>query len=168
VDDKKLLLNQFRYKQWSDARLLLTIKPLEASIENASQQFIFQQLNHIVIVEELFKARLLEYPAPHKNTNTAILPNLNELEGRLERNNKWYFNFAKRCSNEDLKRVIKFYFVDDLKGAMEIREILFHIINHATYHRGAIGSTIDRIGGKHPADTYSVYLHQAEKQRREY
>jgi len=45
-------------------------------------------------------------------------------------------------------------------------EILFHIINHGTYHRGAIGHALDLAQVSHPADTYTVFIHATEPERR--
>ena len=47
-------------------------------------------------------------------------------------------------------------------------EILFHIINHGTYHRGAIGHALDLAEVPHPADTYTVFIHAAQPERREH
>ncbi len=60
-----------------------------------------------------------------------------------------------------------FQFVDGKHGTMTRREILFHIVNHGTYHRGAIGHALDLAGVSHPADTYTVFIHSAQPVRRE-
>ena len=45
---------------------------------------------------------------------------------------------------------------------MTRQEILFHIVNHGTYHRGAIGHALDLAGAPRPADTYTLYIHSAQ------
>jgi uncharacterized damage-inducible protein DinB len=50
---------------------------------------------------------------------------------------------------------------------MTRQEILFHIVNHGTYHRGAIGHALDLVGAVRPADTYTVFSHSVEPSRRE-
>lgn len=50
---------------------------------------------------------------------------------------------------------------------MTRQEILFHIVNHGTYHRGAIGHALDLAGAPRPADTYTVFIHAAQPQRRD-
>jgi uncharacterized damage-inducible protein DinB len=51
--------------------------------------------------------------------------------------------------------------------------MLFHIINHSTCHRGAIGRALDLAGIPHPAGAHvvylhaAVYIHAAEPERRE-
>lgn len=43
---------------------------------------------------------------------------------------------------------------------------LYHLINHGTYHRGAIGHALDLAGAARPADTYTVFVHATELGRR--
>ena len=61
----------------------------------------------------------------------------------------------------------RFRFADGRDGCMTRREILFHVLNHATYHRGAIGHALDLARVPHPADTYTVFIHQHQPGRRE-
>ncbi len=67
----------------------------------------------------------------------------------------------------ELGRLVVLVFSDGLNGAMTCEEMLFHLINHGTYHRGAIGHALDLAGGKRPADTYSVFVHGIEPERRQ-
>lgn len=59
-----LLVESFNYKAWSDRRTLDAIARIDAEAFPASLAFALQQLNHMAIVEELFRARLLGEPAP--------------------------------------------------------------------------------------------------------
>lgn len=45
-------------------------------------------------------------------------------------------------------------------------EAILHLVNHGTYHRGAIGHALDRADGNRPADTYTVFIRGAEPERR--
>ena len=129
---------------------------------------MLQQLNHIVIVEELFRARLLGLNAPHQSTNTVQIPVLSELSMRLSSSNKWLLAYTQQLNNESLNEMIHFQFVDGRNGRMTCAEILFHLINHGTYHRGAIGHSLDLADGDRPADTYTVFAHAVEPTRRDH
>ena len=69
--------------------------------------------------------------------------------------------------SEDLQQQVRFTFVDGKKGSMSREEVLYHLINHGTYHRGAIGHALDLANTTRPADTYTVFVHAAEPGRRE-
>lgn len=49
---------------------------------------------------------------------------------------------------------------------MSVEEILFHVLNHGTYHRGSIAHALDLAGVDHPPDGYGIFVHQAEPDRR--
>jgi len=162
-----MLTKYFLYKRWADRRAIAAIRRVDHLVYKAEATFLCQQLNHMVIVEELFKSRLLGEVSNHVSTNTEIVPNLDELESRLENSNEWYFDYASKVQNEGaLDREVRFSFVDGKGGTMSRQEILFHIINHGTYHRGAIGHKLDVCFVSHPADTYTVFIHEAEPIRR--
>lgn len=161
-----MLVKAFQYKSWADQRTIAAIRQIDRAQFGGKFDFARQQLNHMVIVEELFKSRLLGEAAPHAVTNTATLPELDALQGRLEASNAWFSAFAARASSQD-EQVISFEFVDGQQGALSRQEMLFHVINHGTYHRGAIGHALDLSGAVRPADTYTVFIHQAEPERRQ-
>ncbi|WP_159875798.1 MULTISPECIES: DinB family protein [Aquitalea] len=161
------MLNQaFDYKLWADQRTLLAARTLDAVAQPQAFAFVCQQFNHMLIVEELFRARLLGLAAPHAATNTAQLPALDELENRLMASDIWFADHITGLAPASREQIIRFDFADGQAGSMSRLEILFHIINHGTYHRGAIGHALERAGAPRPADTYTLYIHAAEPQRR--
>lgn len=161
-----MFAHAFAYKQWADQRTLQAIATLDATTQSATLGFVCQQLNHMLIVEELFRARLLGLPAPHAATNSAQLPELAELERRLLASDAWFASHVASVEPASAAEIIRFVFADGLAGSMSREEILFHILNHGTYHRGAIGHALEQAGALRPADTYTLYIHAAEPQRR--
>ncbi len=161
------LLSLLQYKSWADTRTLAAVAHIDRSQHGAAFDFARQQLNHMVRVEALFRARLIGEPAPHDSTNTAQLPAFAALAASLEASNHWLLDYVPTLNAGALAQCIRFTFVDGQKGAMSREEMLCHLINHGTYHRGAIGHALDLAGAPRPADTYTVFLHAAEPGRRE-
>ncbi len=166
-DFASMFADVFDYKQWADCRTLDAVKTIDATRHPSPLAFACQQLNHMVIVEELFKARLLGEPAPHASTNTEQVPGLPELELRITTLHAWFTGYLPGLEATQLQETLTFQFADGKHGSMTRQEILFHIVNHGTYHRGAIGHALDLAGAPRPADTYTVYVHAAEPQRRD-
>jgi len=162
-----MLTDAFNYKQWADRRTLDASKAIEAKEPSATVSFIRQQLNHMVIVEELFRARLLGDEPSHRSTNTEIVPTLNEIDLRLTQSNQWLIRYVADLDSETLNDQVLFQFVDGKQGRMTRFEILFHLVNHGTYHRGAIGHALDLAKAVRPADTYTVFIHALQPERRQ-
>ena len=74
-----LQVNAFKYKSWADERTLLAIGHINKEGYQSAYAFVTQQINHMVIVEELFKSRLSGEPPLHSSTNTEQLPDLDAL-----------------------------------------------------------------------------------------
>ena len=161
------ILNQLRYKQWADSRTLDAMAMIDAERFSSEIAFALQQLNHVVRVEEVFRARLLGNTEPHSTSNSEVLPTHEELSKRLSESNDWLQTYVKSMSSEMLGEKIRFRFLDGKNGTMTREEVLFHLVNHGTYHRGAIGRSLDIAGGLRPADTYTVFVHAMEPGRRE-
>ncbi|MDF3933878.1 DinB family protein, partial [Pseudomonas citronellolis] len=80
--------------------------------------------------------------------------------------NRWLLAYAQALSEADAGQWLDFRFADGQAGRMTRREMLFHLVNHGTYHRGAIGHALDLAGAPRPADTYTVFIHAVQPQRR--
>ncbi len=156
-----------KYKEWADRRTLDAVALIDETAHATEATFVRQQLNHMVRVEELFRARLNGSAEPHDSTNTTVQPSLDELADRLKASNQWLQNYAASLTPDQLQERIRFTFVDGKSGMLSREEIIYHLINHGTYHRGAIGHALDRSGTPRPADTYTVFIHAFEPQRRE-
>jgi uncharacterized damage-inducible protein DinB len=162
-----LLHDSLRYKCWADRRTLDAVAQIDEHRFPAAMAFARQQLNHMVRVEELFRARLLGEREPHATTNSDTVPGLEELERRLSASNDWLQAYAQSLAPDQRTEPIHFHFVDGQRGTLSRGEVLFHLVNHGTYHRGAVGHALDLADAPRPADTYTVFIHAVEPGRRE-
>ncbi len=159
-----MFIEAFHYKRWADKRTLEAINTIDPEAFPDSFSFVLQQLNHMVIVEDLFKSRLKGEPAPHDSTNTEVVPGFSELSKRLITSGDWYISFVS--SSPDIEQEFTFTFADDRNGRMTVQEILFHIVNHGSYHRGNIAHALDLAAVPHPSDGYAIYIHESDPNRR--
>ena len=159
-----MYIQAFSYKMWADERILAAIKAIDRNTFSEPYSFALQQINHIVIVEELFQSRLTNRPAPHCSTNTDVVPAFSELSKRLIDSGSWYLDFVPTYQSGE--KAISFTFADGQRGRMTVDEILFHVLNHGAYHRGNIAHALDLASVPHPIDGYGIYIHEKEPERR--
>ena len=155
-----------KYKAWADIRTLDAVAQMDRVARTVQFDFARQQLNHMVRVEELFRARLSGGAEPHDSTNTHELPPLEELASRLSASNQWLQDYAQGLRAEQWQEYVAFTFVDGQRGSLSREEMVYHLINHGTYHRGAIGHALDLAGAPRPADIYTMFVHATEPHRR--
>jgi uncharacterized damage-inducible protein DinB len=161
-----LLLDALRYKGWADRRTLDAVAEIDAQRFPSAMAFARQQLNHMVRVEEIFRARLLATEEPHSSTNSEIVPELADLGKRLAASNEWLQSYVRSAPPAQLQESIRFTFTDGKPGMLSREEVIFHLVNHGSYHRGAIGHALDLANASRPADTFTIFIHSAEPHRR--
>ena len=161
-----LLLDALRYKAWADRRTLDAVAAIDAQSFPSAMAFARQQLNHMVRVEEIFRARLLATQEPHSSTNSDVVPELADLDRRLAASNEWLQSHVRSASPAQLQDSVRFTFTDGKPGLLSREEVIFHLVNHGSYHRGAIGHALDLAKASRPADTFTVFIHSAEPHRR--
>lgn len=126
----------------------------------------FRFMNHINVVDQIFKAHLTGSTHDFTAANTPETPSLDELRSRITELDRWYLTYVASITPEQLKEQVAFTFTDGKPGRMSREEILLHVVAHGTHHRGAVGLILLRQGVTPPAETFTRYLHEAEPSRR--
>ncbi|MGO2513041.1 DinB family protein [Marinomonas polaris] len=123
-------------------------------------------LNHTAVVDSLFISRILGEPEKYIGDNTVETPTLSELRETMNQNDFWLVQYVESASEQELKRVVSFKFVDGDTGQLSVEEILIHLLTHGSNHRGMASRTLAINSLERPKDTFTRYLHQAEPSRR--
>jgi len=160
------LKSLFAYKAWANTELFALLGTLPS--EHSEQlHTCIRTLNHIYVVDRLFRARLAGEPAPFHATNTKETPTLAQLRGDVESTDAWYVKYVASLVESDLSHALDFTFADGDRGRMSREEILLHVITHGGYHRGNVGQVLKSISVAPPRDLYTKFLHESEPSRRE-
>jgi len=160
------LQSLFAYKAWANAELFAALDRLPAAHAEQLHTCI-RTLNHIYVVDCLFRARLAGEPPPFHATNTKETPTLAQLRSGVEATDAWYVDYVSGLAEPALSRVLSFTFADGDAGQMSVQEILLHVTAHGAYHRGNVGQVLKSIDIVPPRDLYTKFLHLAEPQRRQ-
>lgn len=160
-----ILKSLFDYKAWADSELLALLATVPAQHAEPLRTCI-RTLNHIHVVDRLFRARLGGEPEPFGATNTKDTPSLEQLRQDVVATDAWYQGYVADIPEADLAAVLDFTFTDGDAGRMSRQEILFHVLTHGGYHRGNVGQVLKSIAVAPPRDLYTRFLHQSEPSRR--
>lgn len=156
------LLKLVKYKYWaneitfsalfdvSDAELC---KQRDTNFKN-----IPSTLNHVYVVDDIFKSHLSNKKHSYLYRNIDKCPDFSILRCQQKEIDQWYINFVSGLEEKDLDEIVNFEFVGGGDGKMSVSEIIFHIVNHGTYHRGFVSDMMYQIPLSPPANDYTVYL----------
>lgn len=159
------LQSLFGYKAWANSELFALLATLPAA--NADQRHTgIRTLNHIYVVDRIFRAHLSAEPLPFDATNTQATPLLEQLRADVEATDAWYCSYVSSVTALELATPVDFTFTDGDRGRMSKEEMLLHVITHGGYHRGNVGQVLKAISMAPPRDLYTRFLHQSEPTRR--
>jgi len=65
-----------------------------------------------------------------------------------------------------LSELVHFQFVGGGTGVMSREDMIIHVVNHATYHRGFVGDMFYQAGAVLPANDYPVFIRDARADSR--
>ncbi|WP_282607196.1 DinB family protein [Pelagibius sp. Alg239-R121] len=151
-----------RYKVWASGIAFDTVAglPEEELIKERQTTFktILHTLNHIYVVEDIFRAHLEGRQHGYAARNTETSPTLPALREASRNMGRWYIDLADSLTEDELSEIIEFEFVGGGAGAMARMEILYHIVNHATYHHGFVSDMLYQVPVRQPANDLPVFL----------
>lgn len=151
-----------RYKAWANEITFqsLSILPEEELLKERQTNFttILHTLNHIYVVDDIFRAHLEGRAHGYTARNTEAVPHLNALWEIMIAMDRYYIDLSDRLSVDELNEVIEFEFVGGGQGAMSREQIILHLVNHGTYHRGFVSDMMYQIPAKPTANDLPVFL----------
>jgi len=154
-----------RYTAWANARLFTVLGSLpngEATTKRATGfGNMVNTLNHAYVVDLIWKGHLEERPHGFTSRNTETEPTLHVLCTAQAQVDQWYINYSDGLSDEAHEEVVHFEFVDGGSGTMTRGNILLHVVNHKTYHRGYVADLLYQVGARPPVMDLPVFLRDA-------
>lgn len=150
------------YTVWADDVMLKTAEQLSEAELSAPRDSLFKSItgtfDHTLVVAEIFKAHLAGRTHSHTARHRAEALPFSQVAQRLRSINDYYVSQAREWTNAELAEVITFQFVGGGEGQMTREDILLHLANHATYHRGFVSTLLFPLKTKGSASDLTVFL----------
>ena len=151
-----------RYKAWADQRLYQSLSDLPEDELIAGRRIVFgsilRTLNHVYAMDLVWQAHLEGKPHTFSTRRPEICPEFSELRDAQRRIDDWYVSYADGLYPAAGDVVVDFTFIGGGSGSMSRIEILLHVMNHTTYHRGHIADMIYQIPAEPPTTDLPVFL----------
>ncbi|MEM9638034.1 MAG: DinB family protein [Pseudomonadota bacterium] len=153
------------YMAWADDVMLKNAEQLAEAELVAPRDTLFGSIagtfDHVLVVAEIFRAHLEGRKHPHRARHRhRPLPFADVAQG-LREMNRHYVQLSRRWTDREMAEIIRFEFVGGGAGAMSREDILLHLVNHATYHRGFVSTLLYPLGPDFAASDLTVFLRDA-------
>ena len=158
-----------RYNTWANKRIYDAVAALpdgEATKErnpserNYNFKNIVHTLNHNYVIDIIWQAHLEGRQHGFEARNTPSYPPLDQLWRAQQVIDEWYTAYSDQLSDATLDEQVNFTLVGGNKGVMTRGEILLHIVNHSTYHRGFIADMFYQIPASPPMMDLPVFFRE--------
>ena len=163
---QKILSSLFAQKSWANRKLFDAVADVTQVEYEASRHTVIRTLNHIYVVDGIFRAQLLGEKHAYTATNTPETPELGELHFAVAETDLWFEEYVGTVDEGALAERLFFQFTDGDFGSMSREEMLFHVLTHGAYHRGNVGQVLKGISVVPPRDLFTKFLHDREPSRR--
>jgi uncharacterized damage-inducible protein DinB len=158
-----------RYKAWADERLLSVVSNLPVPELVAPRPIVFgsiiRTLNHSYAMDLAWQCNLVGRPHGLSTRNPADHPPIAELVAAQHQMDAWYVAHAEALSVTELEEAVEFEFIGGGVGCMSREEIILHVVNHTTYHRGHVADMLYHLGIFPPTTDLPVFLRESVKHR---
>jgi len=149
-----------RYKAWANELVYAAAARLPEAELTAPRKIVFgsllRTLNHVYAMDEVWRAHLEGRAHGYATRNPEDCPALAQLREAQKAVDAWFVRYADSLSQED--EIVSFQFIGGGAGSMTRRDILLHVANHGTYHRGNVASMMYQAGMPPPTTDLPVFL----------
>ena len=153
------LLDSFEYNRWAHDRILESASELGPGLYDTDLGGSFPTLRatleHVLSTEVVWLSRWeghsLGEPPDYGGRDPRALRSIWK--------SFWHrqFAFLHNLSEDDLTGLIAIRTRAGIEAVQPLRDTLFHVVNHSSYHRGQAASQIRQLGGKPPTTDYFMY-----------
>lgn len=159
-----------RYKAWANDLTFTGVQALpdgEATRQRPTRfGNMVHTLNHVFVVDDIFKHHLEGRKHGYTARNTEDTPPLDSLWRAVQAMDRWYIDQVDSWTETDLATLVRFAFVGGGEGAMTREEIVLHVVNHATYHRGFVGDMMYQVPAMPASNDLPVFLRDVYRKDR--
>ena len=151
-----------RYNQWTDQLTFDAVAALPGDEATRPRVGLFKSmvhmLNHNYVIDRIFQAHLEGRPHGYGARNTPEAPPLDQLKRDQEEIDAWYVAWSDRLTPQAIDEKVKFTYVGGGEGMLTRGEILMHLVNHHSYHRGFVAEMFYSAKHRPPTTDLTVFL----------
>ena len=156
-----------RYNAWANELIFAAVAALPEGEAVKPRRSVFRNmvhtLNHNFVIDRIFQAHLEGRGHGYTARNTPEHPPLAELWRSQQELDKWYVDTFDGMDEIRLNQTVNFTFVGGGEGTMTRGEMLQHIVNHTSYHRGFVAQMIYDVPARPPTTDLTVFLRDVHR-----
>lgn len=159
----KIIKTAWAYNVWAGGRFLSAAQALSEGdfLRDLGDGVgsVRDKLAHLCGADEVWMARIAGDFSPKMPAKDEF-PNAQVLKSRQESVHARYLSFLESATEESLASSIAYRNLRGQEFSTPLYQVLMHVSNHGTYHRGQAASLIRRISGSPPVTDLIEYFRE--------
>lgn len=162
--DKAMAVLLADYRAWADRKTFEAVAALPPGEATKIRPTLFKTmigtLNHNLLIDMVWQAHVERREHGFPARNVMLHEDLAALWDAQRAMNRWWTDWAEAQSPASLDEVVPFTFIGGEKSTMTSGEMLLHVVNHGSYHRGWVAEMFFAVPQQNPATDLPVYLRE--------
>jgi len=140
------------YQNWAFEQVVFAV--IEQQV---NQPQVVALINHILGAENIWLSRINQQPLPDP-----IFPNITQAEAWLALSKENHAQFLKLLQTIDDETAITYADLNANTHQSKVLDIIVHLVNHSTYHRGQIAAKMREAGHKPASTDFIIFSRMSE------
>jgi uncharacterized damage-inducible protein DinB len=153
-----------RYNAWANKLIFDAVAALPADEASKERKSLFRNmvhtLNHNYVIDRIWQAHLEGREHGYTARNTPDHPPLAELWPAQQAIDAWYIAWSDAQTDTALDEALTITLIGGNRTVMTRGEILLHVVNHTSYHRGFVADLFFQVPARPPTTDLPVFLRE--------
>lgn len=142
------------YNAWANVRLYRMAGTLADELYRKDVGAYFKSLhgtlNHLLVADRIWMRRLTGSGDQPKSLDAIVFDDLSPLRAARVAEDKRIIEFVQRLAGPAFEEALEYQTLNGAPQRQRMREILAHLFNHQTHHRGQAHAILTALGVKEP------------------
>jgi uncharacterized damage-inducible protein DinB len=148
------------YDEWANARLMeaasALAEPDQERPMGGSLGSVRSVAAHIVATEWVWLRRWCG-ESPTAQPEWMATASLGVLRVKLAEVEAERMAFLEGLTDDDCGRTLRYALIDGTPGERRLADLVVHVVNHSSYHRGQLADMLRRLGATPPATDFLIF-----------
>lgn len=153
-----------RYNAWANQQIFDAVAALPEGEAMKERPTLFKNmvntLNHLYVVDLIWQGHLEKRTHGIPALNTVLHGELEDLWRAQQAIDAWFIAWSDALSDLALEEELRFTLIGGNPGVMTRGEILLHVVNHTSYHRGFVADLFYQVPTRPPLTDLPVFLRE--------
>lgn len=144
-----------RYNRWANARLYEAVAALPDAARTRDLGAFFGSihytLNHLIVTDRIWLARIEERPTPHSRLDEVPYAAFADLHAARQDLDEHLIAVTEGLGEADIRGTLRYQSMDGTSFQTPMNLVLGHVFNHGTHHRGHVHAMLSQLGETPPA-----------------